>query len=431
MATVVLVGTQWGDEGKGKVTDYLAAKADIVVRYQGGNNAGHTVVVGEEVFRLHLIPSGILYPDKICVIGNGVVIDPAVLLDELDALAARKVPTARLVISERAHVILPYHRYLDELEEDKKGAGKIGTTRRGIGPAYVDKVGRVGVRMIDLLDTETLRRKIRQNLEDKNRLFSRVFGAEPLDAGAITADYERYAGRLAPLVADVSVLLHEAIDRGKNILFEGAQGTLLDVDHGTYPYVTSSNPTAAAAALGAGIGPTKIDRVVGVVKAYTTRVGEGPFPTELRGEMADWIRERGGEYGTTTGRPRRCGWLDAVIVRYAARINGLNYLAVTKLDVLTGLDTLRICRGYRYGGQLLTEFPASLSVLAGAEPVYDELPGWDEDISEVRLYEDLPPRAQDYLERITELTGVPVALVGVGTRRNQMLVRHDVFDQGK
>jgi len=427
VATVVVVGTQWGDEGKGKVTDYLAAKADIVVRYQGGNNAGHTVVVGEEVFRLHLIPSGILYPDKICVIGNGVVIDPAVLLQELDALAARGVPTARLVISERAHVILPYHRYLDELEEDRKGAGKIGTTRRGIGPAYVDKVGRVGIRMVDLLDPEVLRQKIRQNLEDKNRLFTRVFGAAPLDAEAVIRDYEHYAGRLAPLATDVSLLLNEAIEQGKNILFEGAQGTLLDVDHGTYPYVTSSNPTAAAAALGAGIGPTKIDRVVGVVKAYTTRVGEGPFPTELQGEMGDQIRERGGEYGTTTGRPRRCGWLDAAIVRYAARINGLDYLAVTKLDVLTGLDVVRICRAYRYRGQLLTDFPASLGVLAEVEPVYDELPGWKQDISGVRRYEDLPPQAKDYLERITELTGVPVALVGVGTRRSQMLARYDIF----
>lgn len=427
MATVVLVGAQWGDEGKGKVTDFLAAKADIVVRYQGGNNAGHTVVVGDEVFRLHLLPSGILYPDKICVIGNGVVIDPAVLLGELDALAARGVPTARLVISERAHLILPYHRYLDELEEDKKGAGKIGTTRRGIGPAYVDKVARVGIRVADLLDPDVLRRKIEQNLAYKNGLFTQVFGAAPLDAAGIIRDFEGYAARLAPYVADTSLLLNEAVDQGRNILFEGAQGTLLDVDHGTYPYVTSSNPTAAAAALGAGIGPTRIDCVVGVVKAYTTRVGEGPFPTELGDAMGERLRERGGEYGTTTGRPRRCGWLDAVIVRYAARINGLDYLAVTKLDVLTGLDTVRICRAYRYRGQLLTEFPARLGVLAEVEPVYDELPGWKEDISGVRRYEDLPVQAQDYLDRLTELTGVSVALVGVGSRREQTLVRRTLF----
>ncbi|MEW5762426.1 MAG: adenylosuccinate synthase [Bacillota bacterium] len=427
MPAVVLVGAQWGDEGKGKITDYLAADADFVVRYQGGNNAGHTVVVGDEVFRLHLIPSGILYPEKTCVIGNGVVIDPAVLIKELDTLAARGVKMARLVISERAHVILPYHRYLDELEEDRKGAGRIGTTRRGIGPAYVDKVGRTGIRMADLLDRDVLAQKIRRNLEEKNRLFERVFGAAPLDAEGVIRDYTTYASRLAPLVADASLLLNEAIEQGKNILFEGAQGTLLDVDHGTYPYVTSSNPTAAAAAVGAGIGPTRIDCVVGVVKAYTTRVGEGPFPTELKDETGNRLREGGGEYGTTTGRPRRCGWLDAVIVRYAARINGLDYLAVTKLDVLTGLETVRICRAYRYRGQLLTEFPARLSVLAEAEPVYEELPGWRENIGGVRRYEDLPPQAQEYLDRLTELTGVPVALVGVGSRREQIIARRDLF----
>ncbi|MBO8127886.1 MAG: adenylosuccinate synthase [Peptococcaceae bacterium] len=427
MATVVLVGTQWGDEGKGKITDFLAEQADIVVRYQGGNNAGHTVCVDDEEFRLHLIPSGILYPDKLCVIGNGVVINPEVLEKELVSLRERGVPMARLAISERAHLIMPYHIYLDELEEEKKGARKIGTTRRGIGPAYQDKAARVGLRVVDLLNKEIFRQKLENNLADKNRLFEKVYGAEKLAGDKLFEEYAYYADLLRPYVCDTSLLVDEAISKGKNILFEGAQGTLLDIDHGTYPYVTSSNPTAAAAALGVGIGPTRIDKVVGVAKAYTTRVGEGPFPTELHDELGVQMRKSGNEFGTTTGRPRRCGWFDAVIARFAARINGLDYLAVTKLDVLSGLPELKICRGYRYRGELLTEFPADLSVFGECEPVYDILPGWDEDISRARSFEDLPKNARAYLQRITELTGVPVALVGVGTKRSQTLVQVDLF----
>ncbi|MDI6710847.1 MAG: adenylosuccinate synthase [Bacillota bacterium] len=428
MAVIVLVGAQWGDEGKGKVTDFLARSADIIVRYQGGNNAGHTVVVGEQEFRLHLIPSGILYPDKLCIIGNGVVIDPAVLRREVEALKERGVTMATLKVSERAHVIMPYHLLLDGLEEEGRGAGKIGTTRRGIGPAYVDKASRSGIRVIDLIDRDGFREKLARNIAAKNRLVDGVYGAEGLDYDEVLRSYEEHADFLRPLAADTSLLISEAIARGQNVLFEGAQGTLLDIDHGTYPYVTSSHPTAAGAALGAGIGPTRIDTVIGIAKAYTTRVGEGPFPTELHDGTGELIRRKGREFGTTTGRPRRCGWFDAVIVRYAARVNGLSYLAVTKLDVLTGLETLRICRAYRYRGELLTEFPASLDVLAECEPVYEELPGWDEDLSAATRCDDLPPAAQDYLERITELTGVPVALVGVGVKRSQTLVRCGVFE---
>ncbi|MDI6907205.1 MAG: adenylosuccinate synthase [Thermoanaerobacterales bacterium] len=428
MAVIVLVGAQWGDEGKGKVTDFLARSADIIVRYQGGNNAGHTVVVGDQEFRLHLIPSGILYPDKLCIIGNGVVIDPAVLRREVEALKERGVTMATLKVSERAHVIMPYHLLLDGLEEEGRGAGKIGTTRRGIGPAYVDKASRSGIRVIDLIDRDGFREKLARNIAAKNRLVGGVYGAEGLDYDEVLRSYEEHADFLRPLAADTSLLISEAIARGQNVLFEGAQGTLLDIDHGTYPYVTSSHPTAAGAALGAGIGPTRIDTVIGIAKAYTTRVGEGPFPTELHDGTGELIRRKGREFGTTTGRPRRCGWFDAVIVRYAARVNGLSYLAVTKLDVLTGLETLRICRAYRYRGELLTEFPASLDVLAECEPVYEELPGWDEDLSAATRCDDLPPAAQDYLERITELTGVPVALVGVGVKRSQTLVRCGVFE---
>lgn len=427
MATVVLVGAQWGDEGKGKVTDYLAAEADIIVRYQGGNNAGHTVVVGEEEFKLHLIPSGILYPDKSCIIGNGVVIDPAVLVSEIKELGRRGVKMARLFISERAHLILPYHRLWDAVEEERKGKGKIGTTRRGIGPAYMDKAARTGIRMVDLIDAGTFRSLLEDNVKYKNACFKRVYGAEGVSFQEILSAYEEYASILGKYVADTSLMLHQAITNGKNVLFEGAQGTLLDIDHGTYPFVTSSTPTAGGACLGAGIGPRAIDVVVGVAKAYTTRVGEGPFPTELHDDLGEAIRERGREFGTTTGRPRRCGWFDAVIARYAVRINGLDYVCVTKLDVLAGIPTLKICYGYRCRGEEVTEFPASLSYLSACEPVYEELPGWDEDLGNARRIEDLPANARRYLERISELIGVPVALVGVGTRREQTIVCKQLF----
>ncbi|MDA8097738.1 MAG: adenylosuccinate synthase [Desulforudis sp.] len=427
MALVVLVGAQWGDEGKGKITDFLAEQARIVVRFQGGNNAGHTVVVGQEEFRLHLLPSGILHPDKECLIGNGVVIDPAVLREEIEALAARNVTIGRLYISERAHLIMPYHRYLDKLQEERKGEAKIGTTCRGIGPCYADKISREGIRVVDLLDREHFAEKLRRNVDLKNEYIEKIFGAPGLDYESILAEFKSHAEFLRPYTADASMILSQAVYQGKNVLFEGAQGTLLDIDHGTYPFVTSSNPTASEAAAGSGIGPTALDLVLGVSKAYTTRVGEGPFPTELDGPAGEEIRSKGREFGTTTGRPRRCGWFDAVIGRYAARVNGLDYLAVTKLDVLSGLDTLKICNAYRWRGELLTEFPANVEVLAECEPVYEELPGWSEDITGARRLKDLPKAARRYLERITELVEVPVAMVGVGVRRSQTIVIQDVF----
>ena len=427
MATVVLVGAQWGDEGKGKVTDFLAAQAEIVVRYQGGNNAGHTVVVGDEEFRLHLLPSGILYPEKTCVIGNGVVIDPAVLVGEIEGLKQRGVKMARLLISERAHLIFPYHRLLDGAEERRKGSGRIGTTGRGIGPAYTDKMARTGIRMVDLLEDATFSRRLGENVTFKNILLERVYEAEGVSLAEIFDTYRRYAAILREYVADTGVFLHQAIAAGKNVLFEGAQGTLLDIDHGTYPFVTSSSPTAGGACLGAGIGPRVIGKVAGVAKAYTTRVGEGPFPTELQDDLGERIRNQGREFGTTTGRARRCGWFDAVVARYAARVNGLDYLCVTKLDVLTGIPVLKICRAYRYRGKEITDFPASTNVLEACEPFYEELPGWEEDISGARRLEDLPENAQRYLERLSSLAGLPVALVGVGPRREQTVVCHRLF----
>ncbi|MCL6447240.1 MAG: adenylosuccinate synthase [Armatimonadetes bacterium] len=427
MSTVVLIGAQWGDEGKGKITDFLAEKADVVVRYQGGNNAGHTVVADGKEFKLHLIPSGILYPGKLCLIGNGVVIDPAVLIAELENLAAQKISTENLRISPRAHVIFPYHQRLDRCEEERKGARKIGTTCRGIGPAYMDKAARAGIRVADLIDPEEFPARLEDALQEKNRLLNQVYGAEGFAYAEILAAYGKYAEIIKPYVADVSIIVNEAIARGQNVLCEGAQGTLLDLDHGTYPYVTSSHPVAGAACLGAGFGPTKINRVVGVAKAYITRVGEGPFPTELKDALGDHIRTRGHEFGTTTGRPRRCGWFDGVVARYATRINGLDCLAVTKLDVLSGLEKVKVCTAYRYRGELITEFPATLKVLAECEPVYEEFPGWAEDISNIRRYEDLPANAKNYLARLAELARTPVALISVGPSREQTIVTQNVF----
>lgn len=427
MPSVVLIGAQWGDEGKGKVTDFLAEKADIVVRYQGGNNAGHTVVVGEEEFKLHLIPSGILYPEKTCVIGNGVVIDPAVLLQELKYLAGRGVNTDNLRISPRAHVIMPYHKKLDEVIEESKGANKIGTTRRGIGPAYMDKAARVGIRIVDLMDKEEFERILEQNLEEKNLLLDRVYEADGFEKDAIMQEYLGYADALRKYVADTSVIIHNALEQGQNVLFEGAQGTLLDLDHGTYPFVTSSHPIAGAACIGAGLGPTQITKALGILKAYTTRVGEGPFPTELNDAVGKHLQDVGHEFGTTTGRPRRCGWFDAVIARYAARMSGLTGFAVTKLDVLTGIETLKICTGYKYNGEIITEFPASLKVLQQCEPVYEEMPGWQEDITGAKSFAELPKAAQNYLNRFVELTKVPIAIIGVGTRRTQTIIQEQMF----
>ncbi len=422
MSAIVIVGAQWGDEGKGKITDYLAKTADVVVRYQGGNNAGHTVVARDQEYKLHLIPSGILYKEKQCVIGNGVVIDPEVLIKELEYLQGRGIDTSNLRISGGAHLIFPYHKMLDAADEDRKGNNKIGTTRRGIGPAYMDKSARIGISLIDLLDKEVFSEMLARNLAEKNHILDRVYGLPPLGKEELLEDYLRYAEIIRPYLADTSLLIHEAIKEGKKVLFEGAQGTLLDIDFGTYPYVTSSHPIAGGACIGAGVGPTKIDRVIGVAKAYTTRVGSGPFPAELLDETGEYIREQGREYGTTTGRPRRCGWFDAVILRYAVRLSGLDSIAFTKMDVLTGLDKILICNGYRYKGEILREFPQTLTVLSDCEPVYEEMDGWVEDITNITSYDDLPDNAKKYLDRIRELIGVPISIISVGAERGQTIV---------
>ncbi len=427
MGSVVVMGTQWGDEGKGKIVDYLAEQADVVVRYQGGNNAGHTVVVGGEEFKLHLLPSGILYNGKTCLIGNGVVIDPGVLLKEIKGVQARGIDTSGLKISNRAHVILPYHRLLDEAEEIARGDFKIGTTKRGIGPCYMDKNSRCGIRIVDLMDADEFALVLKRNIEAKNRLLKCMYDMDGFDYETVKAEYLAYAEELRPYVADTSYELNESIDAGEKVLFEGAQATLLDLDHGTYPYVTSSHPIAGGVCVGAGIGPTKIGKVVGVVKAYTTRVGEGPFPSELHDAVGDHIRERGHEYGTTTGRPRRCGWLDARVVRYAGKLSGIDYMAITRLDILDEMKTLKICVGYTYKGEPLNEFPASLKVLAEVEPVYEELPGWQSDTTAIRRYEDLPLNARRYLERLSEAAEIKIGIVSVGPRRDQTMILHEMF----
>ncbi len=423
MSAVIVIGTQWGDEGKGKIVDHLAEKADVVVRYQGGNNAGHTVVVDDKEFKLQLLPSGILYKDKTCVVGNGVVVDPAVMIKELRSMQEKGIETSDLKVSNRAHLIMPYHRLLDEVEEDYRGEHKIGTTKRGIGPSYMDKNARSCIRMVDLMDEEEFSAKLERNLEAKNHLLQAVYGVEGFDFEKVRDEYLGYAQVLRPFVADTSVYINQALAAGKKVLFEGAQATLLDLDHGTYPYVTSSHPIAG----GAGIGPTKISKVIGVVKAYTTRVGEGPFPTELHDATGDLIRNRGHEFGTVTGRPRRCGWLDAAVVRYAGQVSGLDYLAVTRLDILDGLETLKVCSGYKYDGRLLDEFPASLKVLGQVEPVYEEMPGWKEPISGVRAYADLPANARRYVERLSQIVGVPLGIVSVGPARDQTIILKEVF----
>jgi adenylosuccinate synthase len=424
MPGIVLVGAQWGDEGKGKVTDLLAERADAVVRFQGGNNAGHTIVRGRQTYKLHLIPSGILHKDTLCVIGNGVVVDPRVLTDELDELRRRRIDTRLLRISANAHLIMPYHMMLDHAGEAKLGKLQIGTTRRGIGPCYADKAARLGIRVQDLLDEKILKKKIIAALEPK-RLSLRPFAKDPrLDLQTITEEYLTYGHRLAPYIADTVRLVHERLDAGQTVVFEGAQGALLDIDHGTYPFVTSSNPVAGAACVGAGVGPKHIDEVLGVMKAYSTRVGAGPFPTELDGDLADEIRERGGEYGTTTGRARRVGWLDLVALRYAAQINSLTALAVMKLDVLSGFDRLCVCTRYRSSGPEGTEFehfPYHQTVLHHATGVYVDLPGWSEDLTECREESDLPVAARDYLRFVSDFVGVPVALIGVGPARDEVI----------
>jgi adenylosuccinate synthase len=431
MPGLAIIGAQWGDEGKGKVTDLLAEQADVVVRFQGGNNAGHTIVRGRDVYKFHLIPSGILYPGKRCLIGNGVVVDPKVITDEIDGLKRRGVDVSGLRISANAHVIMPYHLLLDHAGEAKLGKLEIGTTRRGIGPCYADKAARLGIRMQDLLDEKILRQKIYAAMEPKRQSL-RPFAKDPaLDLHTMTEDYRTFGHRLEPYIADTLRILWDTLDDGRLAVFEGAQGALLDIDHGTYPFVTSSNPVAGSACVGAGVGPRDIQAVWGVTKAYTTRVGAGPFPTELEDELGDRIREAGAEVGTTTGRPRRCGWLDIVALRYAARINGLTGLAITKLDVLTGIDPLPVAVSYRGpDGASFSEFPYHQSILHKAEAHYVELPGWHDDVRHARRLEDLPPQARDYLNFIEEHTGVPVVLVGVGPGREQVIWTPAAADAG-
>jgi adenylosuccinate synthase len=423
VSNVVIVGTQWGDEGKGKIVDLLAEHAHMVVRFQGGNNAGHTMVVGGEQFICHLIPSGILQ-DKTCIIGNGVVVDPAVLLEEIDNLNSRgiNIGVDNLKISDRAHVIMPYHRSVDHAREQFKGDKKIGTTGRGIGPAYEDKATRRGIRFVDLMDPNVFAEKVKTILDEKNFYLTNYLSADGLDAEKIIDQYQAYAERLSPHVANISIVINDAIKNGQHVMFEGAQGTHLDIDHGTYPFVTSSNTLAGNACCGSGVGPKQIDEVIGIVKAYTTRVGAGPFPSELFDDIGDQIQEKGAEFGATTGRRRRCGWLDTVILNNSVRLNGLTGLAITKLDVLDGLESVMICTGYEYQGEIIKDFPASLDVLAACKPVYETWPGWTETISDIRKLEDFPPNARNYLDRIAELTETPLQIVSVGPDRDQTIV---------
>lgn len=420
MPNIVVVGAQWGDEAKGKVVDYLAGEAEMVVRYGGGANAGHTVTVAGEVYKLHLVPSGILRENVLCVIASGVVVDPAVLVQEIEELGNRGCPISNLRVSSRAHVIMPYHRILDQLEEQRRGSKAIGTTARGIGPAYADKAARTGIRMEDLVDPDRREVVLRSAIESKNELLVRLYGADPLDANAVVEEYAEYAEVLSAFVSDTAPLVAEYAAR-RSVVFEGAQGTLLDLDVGTYPFVTSSHPVAGGACLGTGVGPTAIDAVTGVAKAYTTRVGAGVFPTELPDETGNYIRERGREFGTTTGRPRRCGWLDAVVLRYSVMHNGIKALFLGHLDVFSGLGEVKIATAYRAGSMVTETLPSNGVLQSGVEPVYEVLPGWDEDISGVRRYEDLPRACRMYVDRVAQLVGVPVWAVSVGPDREQVI----------
>ncbi|MEU1720066.1 adenylosuccinate synthase [Actinomadura sp. ATCC 39365] len=422
MPAAVLVGAQWGDEGKGKATDLLGGDVDYVVRYQGGNNAGHTVVIGDQKYALHLLPTGILSPDVVPVIGNGVVIDPGVLLSEIDGLAARGISAERLLISSNAHLIMPHHKALDKVTERYLGKAKIGTTGRGIGPAYGDKIARMGVRVQDLLDPGILAKKIEVALTEKNQVLTKVYNRRGIDPVAVLEEYLAYAERLKPHIADTSLVLSKALDEGKFVLLEGGQGTLLDIDHGTYPFVTSSSPTSGGACAGAGIPPNRLTKIIGILKAYTTRVGSGPFPTELTDETGEWLRRTGGEYGVTTGRDRRCGWFDAVIARYATRINGVTDYFLTKLDILSGLERIPVCVAYEVDGVRFDEIPMTQTDFHHAVPVYEELPGWQEDISHAKSFEDLPPNAQSYVRALEEMSGAPISAIGVGPGRDQTVV---------
>ncbi|MBW2216789.1 MAG: adenylosuccinate synthase [Deltaproteobacteria bacterium] len=429
MSNLVVVGTQWGDEGKGKVVDLMTAKADMVVRFQGGANAGHTLVVEGKQFIFHIIPSGILYEGKKCLIGNGLVVDPEVLLEEIDSLGKSgiEVDSKRLSLSDKVHIIMPYHKAIDLAKEDAKGKSKIGTTGRGIGPCYEDKVARTGIRAVDFTDPEVLEEKIRANLKEKNLVLTKLLGAEPLEVEPILEKYLALAEKLTPYITDVSIELDQALKEGGKILFEGAQGTHLDIDHGTYPFVTSSNPVAGNACAGAGIGPNQLHHILGIVKAYTTRVGAGPFVTELEDETGNYIQEQGKEFGATTGRRRRCGWLDLVVLRDSARLNGLSSLAITKLDVLTGLDLLKMCVGYEIDSEKVTSRPASMKKMAQCKPIYKEMPGWDEDITQARQVDQLPENAQAYIRAIEEMSGIPVSIISVGPGREETIIVQELL----
>jgi adenylosuccinate synthase len=427
MPAIVLVGAQWGDEGKGKATDLLSSRIDYVVKFNGGNNAGHTVVIDGEKYALHLLPSGILTPGCIPVIGNGVVIDLAVLFEEIDALNARGVDTSRLVVSANAHLITPYNRVLDRVTERFLGSRKLGTTGRGIGPTYADKMSRVGIRVQDLFDESILRQKVEAALAVKNQILIKIYNRRIVEVDEVLDEFKKYADRLRPMVVDTGLLLNKALDEGKTVLFEAGQATLLDVDHGTYPFVTSSSPTAAGACIGSGVPPTRIDRVIAILKAYTTRVGEGPFPTELLDDSGEFLRKTGAEYGTTTGRPRRCGWMDTVVGRYATRVNGVTDFLVTKLDVLTGLEQVPVCVAYDVGGVRFDEMPMSQSDFHHAKPVYEYLPGWFEDITACRTFEELPANAQAYILRVEELIGSRISAIGVGPGRDEIIERHSLL----
>ncbi|MFF5210065.1 adenylosuccinate synthase [Streptosporangium sp. NPDC000396] len=427
MPAVVLVGAQWGDEGKGKATDLLGDQVDYVVRYQGGNNAGHTVVIGDQKYALHLLPTGVLSPNVVPVIGNGVVIDPGVLLSEIDGLQARGVSSERLLISANAHLIMPHHKAIDKVTERYLGKARIGTTGRGIGPAYGDKVYRMGVRVQDLLDPGILQKKIEAALNEKNQILTKIYNRRAIDPGKVLEEYLGYAERLKPHIADTSLVLNKALDEGKVVLLEGGQGNLLDLDHGTYPFVTSSSPTSGGACAGSGIPPTRLTRVIGILKAYTTRVGSGPFPTELDDEMGDWLRTTGGEYGVTTGRNRRCGWFDAVIARYASRINGVTDFFLTKLDVLSGLEKIPVCVAYEVDGVRYDDIPMTQTDFHHAKPVYEEFPGWKEDISGAKSFEDLPANAQAYVKALEEMSGARISAIGVGPGRTETLQIHPMI----
>jgi adenylosuccinate synthase len=424
MPNIVLVGAQWGDEGKGKIIDILSEKSDIIIRFQGGNNAGHTVVIGNEEFILHLIPSGILHKGKTCVIGGGVVVDPEALLDEIDTLKKRGVAVdGSLVVSDQVHIIFPYHKLLDELREKKKEGTKIGTTKRGIGPCYADKASRCGIRLTELLNPQEFREKLKFNIDEKNAILSTLYGHKGFSLDEIYEKYIEYGKKIEKYMQNVPLFLNRAIAKGKSLLFEGAQGTLLDIDHGTYPFVTSSSATAGGACIGSGISPINIDKVVGVAKAYTTRVGEGPFPTEFEPDLMKKIREKGKEFGATTGRPRRCGWLDAVILKHAVMINGLTELALTKLDVLDDIDTIKVCVAYKCGDKILKDFPSNMEILVESKPIYEELPGWKEDTSSVTKYRRLPIKARKYITYISKFLNRRITMISVGSERRQTLIR--------